>query len=715
MGAYSLDSFLAQSPPASANSLAASTSTHASTIRATPPAGYIPQVTSNIRVVVRIRPKTNYEISRENSPHESYRSSHSKSSSRTIHAVESHEGEKVAITPAGDNRTLLLLDQNCPVEDKSPRSLSFHRVYEEFADQESLFDDCGVKDLVLQALNGYAATVFAFGQTGSGKTFTITGPEVGWNMYPERLGIIPRAIEFLFQQITMRSSTSTNNNAHNGAGPPKFKVRATYLEIYNEMVQDLLSPLASSTASLPVRWTAEKGFYVEHAITVDCEDLDDCIAVLEEGLKNRRTGAHRLNECSSRSHSIMTLYVENSSVDGEDGGPVVTNGKISFVDLAGSERVRESQAQGETLTETMSINKSLLTLGNCISALADPKKRNGHIPYRDSNLTRLLSDSLGGHGLALMIACISPSTVNLQESLKTLRYAARARKIRNRPSIQIGQVKDRMLALRREVNGLRRENAALRAAVEGRSTTTNSLIDGRSMHSGASSLMGTSLSTMSLSSSCKLPDISVPSNGSLCASRNSNRGAFPPAQIPTNVSPYLSRFLRSTSRNSLDEMNSHLPPIAPTTTNKSLHSANGTRQLEMTKRDSLHSKTKTDSSDRPLGLRPVQPKEAVPSKKTLRSRLSREKSTNSLPEFTDSSSTTLNFSTSKRDSSTTLVHANDTELCDVTADSMGGYPLASLQDVVALKQLIVNDVDALDREIGLMSSYGEVETCKLTE
>ncbi|ORY48867.1 kinesin-domain-containing protein [Rhizoclosmatium globosum] len=359
---------------------------------ATPKSATTPE-TSNIRVVVRIRPKTDYEISRENSP--------STPNSRVSQLHAPHEDEPVAISPLGDGKSLQLLDISRKGSDEgTKRVLTFHRVYEETTDQERVFEECGVKDLVSQAINGYAATIFAFGQTGSGKTFTITGPEHHWSLHPERLGIIPRALEHLFSETTANHPADT------------FIIRATYLEIYNELVQDLLSPLASPTSSLPVRWTAERGFYVENAITVECRDLDDCIAVLEEGLKNRSTGAHRLNEYSSRSHSIMTVYIESGE------GESMKRGKISFVDLAGSERVRESRAKGDTLTETMSINKSLLTLGNCISALADPKKRNGHIPYRDSNLTKLLSDSLGGSGLALMIACISPSSVNLQESLK---------------------------------------------------------------------------------------------------------------------------------------------------------------------------------------------------------------------------------------------------------------------------------------------------------
>ncbi|KAJ3072451.1 Kinesin- protein 12 [Podochytrium sp. JEL0797] len=383
---------------------------------ATPADTKDPTATSNIRVVVRIRPKTDYEISRENSPHNTARSSRVEVAAEIGGKLQE---ERMAISPMGDGRTLCLVEPCAAAKAGGRQSMSnlgcvdgggeggatnvktltFHSVYEEHADQEHVFNECGVKDLIRQAINGYAATIFAFGQTGSGKTFTITGPEVGWNLYPERLGIIPRALEFLFSELQTSPSQ-------------KYTIRATYLEIYNELVQDLLSPLANPNASLPVRWTAERGFYVENTITVECQDLDDCMAVLEEGLKNRTTGAHRLNEYSSRSHSIMTVYID---CEGE-GGVVGKRGKISFVDLAGSERVRESRAKGDTLTETMSINKSLLMLGNCISALADPRKRNGHIPYRDSNLTKLLSDSLGGSGLALMIACISPSQVKLGEA-----------------------------------------------------------------------------------------------------------------------------------------------------------------------------------------------------------------------------------------------------------------------------------------------------------
>lgn len=173
-----------------------------------------------------------------------------------------------------------------------------------------------------------------------------------------------------------------------------------------------------------MRHKEDSGFYVENLFVVQCESLQDCLAVLSEGMKNRRKAAHAMNEHSSRSHSILTLNIDSELQDSTDYHIITKHGKISFVDLAGSERVKETKSEGDTLVETGMINKSLLTLGmnaahtlchlsrnlthttgNCISALSDPKKKHGHIPYRDSKLTRLLADSLGGSGLALMVSC----------------------------------------------------------------------------------------------------------------------------------------------------------------------------------------------------------------------------------------------------------------------------------------------------------------------
>ncbi|KNC98298.1 uncharacterized protein SPPG_06694 [Spizellomyces punctatus DAOM BR117] len=341
-----------------------------------------------------------------------------------------------------DRQTLQMITAN-----GERRQLTFDQIFDANCLQADVFENSGVKDLVIRALDGYATTVFAFGQTGSGKSFTMTGPP-GAEMDLDRSGIILRALQFLFAQISARPDIT-------------YTVRAAYLEIYNEHVHDLLSP--STASSLTVRYSASRGFYVENLLVLECHALGDCVAVLQEGLRNRTTRAHQLNEYSSRSHAMMTLYIDSERADPEGGLPLRQHGKISFVDLAGSEKVKESKTTGDMLTETFNINKSLLTLGNCISALSDPRKRNGHIPYRDSNLTRLLADSLGGSGLALMIACISSSPHHSNETLKTLRYAQRAKRIQNRPAMHIEPRDEVVNSLKREIDQLRRENQHLKA------------------------------------------------------------------------------------------------------------------------------------------------------------------------------------------------------------------------------------------------------------
>ncbi|KAJ3346662.1 Kinesin- protein 12 [Kappamyces sp. JEL0680] len=279
--------------------------------------------------------------------------------------------------------------------------MSFNRVYDESSSQTFFFDNSGVTDLLALALKGYVATIFAFGQTGSGKTFTITGPtDVAPD--PDTVGIVPRALEHLFSLV--KKDTESNEIS-------SIRIQASYMEIYNENVLDLLNP---QNSGLPVRWSAERGFFVEHLFIVDCDSLDDCLAVLEEG----------------------------------------------------SEKVKESRTTLDTFAEALSINKSLLTLGKCISALADPKKRGGHIPFRDSKLTKMLADSLSGKGLALMIACISPAFQNLNETLKTVRYAMQARKIQNRPVIQLDPQEEMVLNFKTEIAFLRKENNRLKGLLK---------------------------------------------------------------------------------------------------------------------------------------------------------------------------------------------------------------------------------------------------------
>ncbi|XP_046570758.1 LOW QUALITY PROTEIN: kinesin-like protein KIF12 [Haliotis rubra] len=343
------------------------------------------------------------------------------------------------------------------------RSFYFNAVFEPDASQEDLFEHSGITRLVDMALNGYACTALAFGQTGSGKTHTMTGPPQqrtekngfldGLKPDPKMFGLIQRSFRYMFRQLKQLGANKI--------------IRASYLEIYNEQVIDLLNP--SHRRYLSVRWSKNKGFYVENLFSMECETLDDLMAVLEEGLRNRQTGSHGLNEFSSRSHSMLTVTIDSRQADQEDDNLYVTKrGKLSFVDLAGSEKVKDNTtgSGAGVMYESNSINKSLLVLGNCISHLGDSKRRHGHIPYRDSKLTKLLADSLGGNGVTLMITCITPSSCNVAETMNTLRYASRAKKIKTKPTVKMDPREKLILSLKREIKILRNENHYLRQQLE---------------------------------------------------------------------------------------------------------------------------------------------------------------------------------------------------------------------------------------------------------
>ncbi|XP_046840261.1 kinesin-like protein KIF12 isoform X2 [Xenia sp. Carnegie-2017] len=343
------------------------------------------------------------------------------------------------------------------------------------------------------ALEGYSCTVLAFGQTGSGKTYTLTGPVNLGSHFDENAnfvditadsyGLMQRSFRYLINQMKSKRSN--------------FTMRASYLEVYNEKVQDLLE-LSSSRDSLVVRWSTDRGFYVEDLFTVTCETEDDLMAVLEEGLRNRQVRAHCINDHSSRSHCMLTLNLDSESCEPDDDADfvVMKYGKLSFVDLAGNERVKETKSTGDLLTESQNINKSLLTLGNCISALSDAKKRNGHIPYRDSKLTKLLAKSIGGEGMTLMIACISPSSSVASDTLNTLRYAQRAKKIRNKPVVQMDAKEKLILSLKREIKTLKKENSYFKNQLGlPSSRPTSTTVDEAWTDDGGESLRETPIST----------------------------------------------------------------------------------------------------------------------------------------------------------------------------------------------------------------------------
>ncbi|GMF17614.1 unnamed protein product [Phytophthora fragariaefolia] len=283
-------------------------------------------------------------------------------------------------------------------------------------------------------------------------------------------GLIPRALKHLFALLEQAPVDV------------KTVVRASYCEIYNEQVFDLLNP---GSGALNVRWNARAGFYVQDLLVVRCDTLSDVLAVVDEGHRNRHVGSHGMNADSSRSHSLLTVHVDRTETRDSDSGhshAVTRYGKMSFVDLAGSERLKETRSNNTE--ETSNINRSLLTLGKVISALAASSSgvKSGagvgashFIPYRDSKLTKLLMDSLGGQSLTLMIACVSPSAVVLEDTLSTLNYATRAKNIRNKPAVQVDPIELELSNLRHENHVLRTENDALRLRLQVAGPVTNQI------------------------------------------------------------------------------------------------------------------------------------------------------------------------------------------------------------------------------------------------
>ncbi|XP_030567585.1 kinesin-like protein KIF12 isoform X1 [Drosophila novamexicana] len=337
----------------------------------------------------------------------------------------------------------------------SVRVFTYNVVFEPGATQEDILDYSGIKRIIEMGIEGFSCTAFCYGQTGSGKTHTLTGPPdlfVGKpNLKDPRHGLIFRSFLYLFQLIKNRKDVN-------------YVLKASFMEIYNERVIDLLNP-GSARKPLAVRWSKKSGgFFVENLFTVDCEELDDLLAVLEEGMRNRAVGSHAMNNHSSRSHTILTVHILSDQQT--DGGVFLSkHGKINFVDLAGSELTKKTMSEGKTLEEANNINKSLMVLGYCISSLSDNKKRTGHIPYRDSQLTKLLADSLAGNGVTLMIACVSPAHYNHAETLNTLRYASRAKRIRTKPVIMMDPREALILSLKRDIHALQMENEHLKAAL----------------------------------------------------------------------------------------------------------------------------------------------------------------------------------------------------------------------------------------------------------
>ncbi|CAI2162172.1 13812_t:CDS:10 [Funneliformis geosporum] len=331
---------------------------------------------TNIRVVCRFRPQNSREIK---------------------------EGG-VPIINYDDN------GDSCRMEGKEFQgNFTFDRIFPPETHQKFFFDE-SIKPIVDDVIGGYNGTVFAYGQTGSGKTHTMMGDMDN----DEFKGLIPRIVEQIFQSIISSPSTM------------EYTVKVSYMEIYMEKIRDLLNP---QNDNLPIHEEKNRGVYVKGLLEVYVSSVQEVYEVMKRGGNARIVAYTNMNAESSRSHSIFVITVNQKNLS--DGS--VKSGKLSLVDLAGSEKVGKTGASGQTLEEAKKINKSLSALGMVINALTDGKST--HIPYRDSKLTRILQESLGGNSRTTLIINCSPSSFNEAETLGTLRFGMRAKSIKNKAKV----------------------------------------------------------------------------------------------------------------------------------------------------------------------------------------------------------------------------------------------------------------------------------------
>nr|XP_034373044.1 kinesin-like protein KIF21A isoform X15 [Arvicanthis niloticus] len=353
------------------------------------------------------------------------------------------------------------------------KAFTFDYVFDIDSQQEQIYTQC-IEKLIEGCFEGYNATVFAYGQTGAGKTYTMgTGFDV--NIMEEEQGIISRAVRHLFKSIEEKKTSAIKN----GVPPPEFKVNAQFLELYNEEVLDLFDTTRDIDAknkksNIRIHEDSTGGIYTVGVTTRTVNTEPEMMQCLKLGALSRTTASTQMNVQSSRSHAIFTIHVCQTRVCPQTDAENVTDNKLisessqmnefetltakfHFVDLAGSERLKRTGATGERAKEGISINCGLLALGNVISALGDKSKRATHVPYRDSKLTRLLQDSLGGNSQTIMIACVSPSDRDFMETLNTLKYANRARNIKNKVMVNQDRASQQINALRSEITRLQME------------------------------------------------------------------------------------------------------------------------------------------------------------------------------------------------------------------------------------------------------------------
>ncbi|KNE71157.1 hypothetical protein AMAG_15823 [Allomyces macrogynus ATCC 38327] len=373
---------------------------------------------TNIQVVLRCRPINDKEANER---------------AHAVLAIKGVRGRELAVRAA------------IPSDRSLTKTFTFDRVYAPEASQELVFRDV-VLPIVEEVVLGYNCTIFAYGQTGTGKTHTMQGDlalSPGGQLSPHA-GMIPRALYALFEIVNFDAGDAT--------------VKVSCIELYNEELRDLLAMTDDDAAKLKL-YEENKVVHLQGAQERFVKSPIEVIQLLNQATEKRQVAATKMNEKSSRSHCVFTVTVRIKEST-PDGVEVMKVGKLNLVDLAGSENIGRSGAENRQAREAGAINQSLLTLGRVINALVE---KQGHVPYRESKLTRLLKDSLGGHTKTCIIATVSPARSNLEETLSTLDYAHRAKNIRNKPKVNEQRSKRFIMAeYEREIDQLRADLQATR-------------------------------------------------------------------------------------------------------------------------------------------------------------------------------------------------------------------------------------------------------------
>mmetsp|Transcript_24967 Transcript_24967/g.22682 ORF Transcript_24967/g.22682 Transcript_24967/m.22682 type:complete len:1033 (+) Transcript_24967:86-3184(+) len=391
---------------------------------------------------------------------------------RPMQKQEKQKGEKVCVKP-------LALGKEVQIKTDLLEAQIYkcNHCFSRDTSQSKFFEESNITSLIDSSIAGYRSCAFAFGQTGAGKTYTVVGPSKSISPGHENDGLIGRSLDYLYNQLKGLNT--------------KFSVRLSCLEIYHENVYDLLSD-ERNRPSLAIREHSIEGFFLEGCKMVSCQTFKQACSVIDIAMRNRHIGEHELNARSSRSHCITEIYIdlpnrrespvdnleESDEIDNSSSSKTnnsttirqrdfVSTGKLTLVDLAGSERLKSTHSTGKVLQDAGYINKSLYVLGKVIAGLARTHGDINHrdVPYRDSKLTKILINSLGGRGRTLLIACVTEASGSQAETLRTLKFSMSCARIKNRPVKFLDPQEKLITELREEIKRLRLENKKLRSSL----------------------------------------------------------------------------------------------------------------------------------------------------------------------------------------------------------------------------------------------------------